>query len=160
MNSPRDARLHPKTLFVVSDEDLLAIYFPLCSLLEMHVNASHQLRHCRAEFLQNTQQRVPFILGITGAVSVGKTACANLLCMLLSGLPFKRHVQVVSTDSFLLPTEELRRRDLLRHKEYPESYDNIKLHTFLTAARRGISSLRVAAVLCERGSKRNLPLGQ
>lgn len=58
----------------------------------------------------------PTLIGITGAVAVGKTTIADALGEALGAV-------VVSTDAFLLSNAMLAERDLLMRKGFPESYD-------------------------------------
>ena len=76
-----------------------------------------------------------FLLGIGGAVSVGKSTTAELLKALLG----EHHdVGLLSTDGFLFPNSELEARGLLSRKGSPESYDVARLAQFLTDLRSGV----------------------
>lgn len=64
----------------------------------------------------------PVVVGITGAVAVGKSTFAGQLedALLARG----RTVATICTDCFLLPNEELNRRGIAMRKGFPESYDD------------------------------------
>jgi type I pantothenate kinase len=80
------------------------------------------------------EARVPFIVGITGAVAVGKsTLAAGLREMMVGGL----RVEVVCTDGFLLDNATLEVRGLTSRKGFPESYDAEALRRALAALRLG-----------------------
>ena len=79
---------------------------------------------------------LPVIVGIVGSVAVGKSTTAEVLAGLLS-VP----VEVVATDAFLLPNEQLEPLGGAMRKGYPESFDWRALDAFLTRARRGGSPL-------------------
>jgi pantothenate kinase-related protein Tda10 len=64
----------------------------------------------------------PFLVGVAGAVAVGKTTIVRAMAV---GLESRgRSVRVVSTDAFLLPNRVLNERGLLMRKGFPESYDH------------------------------------
>jgi type I pantothenate kinase len=74
----------------------------------------------------------PFIIAITGSVSVGKSAFATALA---GALPDQ--VAIASTDGFLLPNDVLDRRGLTLRKGFPESFDSEALAVALARARQG-----------------------
>jgi type I pantothenate kinase len=74
----------------------------------------------------------PFIIAITGSVSVGKSAFASALAVALPD-----QVAIASTDGFLLPNDVLDRRGLTLRKGFPESFDSEALAAALARARRG-----------------------
>ena len=77
--------------------------------------------------------RRPAVVGIAGAVAVGKTTLANAL-----GEWFSRtgdRVEVVSTDAFLFPNEVLEARDLTMRKGFPESYVTEPMLTLIERVR-------------------------
>jgi type I pantothenate kinase len=81
--------------------------------------------------------RAPFIVGITGAVAVGKSTLAAALHELISTWPESPSVEVVCTDGFLLDNATLAARGLTLRKGFPESYDAEALRRALAALRSG-----------------------
>jgi type I pantothenate kinase len=77
-------------------------------------------------------QRPPFMIGITGSVSVGKSAFAAALADEIPG-----RVEIVSTDGFLLPNAVLDARGLTLRKGFPDSFDTDALSAALALARAG-----------------------
>jgi len=75
----------------------------------------------------------PFLLGVTGAVAVGKSTFAAQLQAALS----PARVEIVGADGFLLPNAALEARGLLNRKGFPESYDAGALRAALAAIRSG-----------------------
>lgn len=73
------------------------------------------------------------VVGLAGAVSVGKTTFAATLAAQLQAR-FDRLAGVVGTDGFLLPNAVLEPRGLMYHKGLPETYDVEALRGFLRAA--------------------------
>jgi type I pantothenate kinase len=77
----------------------------------------------------------PAVVGISGAVAVGKTTVATQIAdrIAASGTT----VQVISTDAFLFPNAVLAERDLVMRKGFPESYDFGAMVSAIAAVRRG-----------------------
>ena len=85
--------------------------------------------------------RRPVLVGISGAVGVGKSTTAELLRERLAA----RHAttEVVATDGFLLPNDELDRRGLTMRKGFPESFDDALLVELVDALRTGRTPVEV-----------------
>jgi type I pantothenate kinase len=81
--------------------------------------------------------RAPFIVGITGAVAVGKSTLAAALRDIVAMWPEVASVEVVCTDGFLLDNATLEARGLTLRKGYPESYDADALRRALAGLRHG-----------------------
>jgi type I pantothenate kinase len=79
--------------------------------------------------------RSPFLVGIAGAVAVGKTTIVRALARGLEA--HGRRVEVLSTDAFLLPNQVLNERGLRMRKGFPESYDDGAITEVLTRLRSG-----------------------
>ena len=60
------------------------IYLPLSQLLNIYVSESQELHQVTENFLQKTNKRTPFIIGVAGSVAVGKSTVSRLLKELLS----------------------------------------------------------------------------
>jgi type I pantothenate kinase len=99
---------------------------PLCRLLDVQMEA-------------NVVR--PFVLAVAGSVAVGKSTFSRVLRALLAQTG--RTVELVATDGFLWPTAILEKRNLMRRKGFPESYDLERMLVFLTQLRDGKSELRV-----------------
>lgn len=119
------------------------IYFPLAHLLELHIKNHIKLRDDNNQFFRRDQQKLPFIIGIAGSVAVGKSTTARVLRKVLSLLPDKPQVELVTTDGFLYPNKVLIERQMLNKKGFPESYDTKRLLQFLSALKSGQQSLEV-----------------
>jgi len=78
-----------------------------------------------------------FIIGVTGAVSCGKTTLSAALRNALMDWPEKPVVELVGTDGFLFPNPVLDRLGLTARKGFPESYDAAALRSALDEVRRG-----------------------
>jgi type I pantothenate kinase len=82
----------------------------------------------------------PWIVGITGAVAVGKSTLAAALQEVLANGLEATAVEVVCTDGFLLDNATLAARGLTARKGFPESYDAEALRRALAAVRQGPAS--------------------
>jgi type I pantothenate kinase len=73
------------------------------------------------------------LVGIAGAVAVGKSTLAAALERALAPLP----VAVVATDGFLRPNDDLAAAGLLHQKGFPATYDDDAMRRFVTDLRAG-----------------------
>ena len=78
-----------------------------------------------------------FIVGVTGAVSSGKSTLSAALRARLSAWPERPGVELVCTDGFLHPNAVLDARGLTARKGFPESYDIAALREALSRVRHG-----------------------
>lgn len=124
----------------VSPEEVEEIYVPLTELLYMHTKHSENLHNDQNRFFLRETKKVPFVIGIAGSVSVGKSTTARLIQALISRWPTRPKVDLVTTDGFLYPNHVLEERGLMKRKGFPESYDIRKLIRFLSEIKSGQKS--------------------
>jgi type I pantothenate kinase len=82
----------------------------------------------------------PFVVGVGGPVAVGKSTIAARLVGELDGRMIGAtpcRVEVLGTDGFLFPNDELAALGLEHRKGFPESYDAALLERTLDALRSG-----------------------
>ena len=115
----------------VSLEGVRDIYLPLSRLLNLRVAAACRLRLATAEFLGREVVERPYLIGIAGSVSAGKSTTARILQAVLAAWPDHPSVGLITTDGFLQPNSELEQRGLLGRKGFPESYRRGALVDFL-----------------------------
>lgn len=118
-------------------QDVEEVYLPLTQLVELYRKNTSRMYSSSNEFLGIKPTRTPFVIGVAGSVAVGKSTTARLLAELLRRQPSKPKVDLVTTDGFLFPNEELKRRDILDRKGFPESYNQRAMLEFVIAVKSG-----------------------
>lgn len=121
----------------ISLSEVTDIYLPLSRLLNLIVGAKQQRGLTLNQFLGHTPPKRPYIISIAGSVAVGKSTTARILQALLRQWPEHPQVDLITTDGFLYPLSELKRRGLLQRKGFPESYDMKLLIEFITQIKSG-----------------------
>lgn len=140
---PKDLEQLSGLIDELSIEEVEQIYLPLSRLLNLYVAAAQELHAVTNRFLGLKDGKVPFIVGIAGSVAVGKSTTARVLRALLARWPDHPRVDLITTDGFLLPNEELDRRGIMNRKGFPESFDTARLLNFLHDVKSGME--RVSA---------------
>ncbi len=114
------------------------VYLPLSRLLSLYALATKRLGADTATFLhEHDDTTTPFVVGVAGSVAVGKSTIARLLRELMSRWSDTPRVELITTDGFLYPNDELARRGLMDRKGFPESYDRRALVDFLMQVKSG-----------------------
>ncbi len=134
---PKDLEQLSGLIDELSIEEVEQIYLPMSRLLNLYVSAAQELHAVTSRFLAHKDGRVPFIVGIAGSVAVGKSTTARVLRALLARWPDHPRVDLITTDGFLLPNEELTRRGIMNRKGFPESFDTARLLNFLHDVKSG-----------------------
>ncbi|MGI1726025.1 type I pantothenate kinase [Pediococcus acidilactici] len=127
----------------ISLEDVQDVYVPLVRLLQKKYADFEKWNRDKLDFLQIPVKKTPFIVGISGSVAVGKSTTARLLQVLLSNWFSDLKTQLITTDGFLYPNAELKRRHLMSRKGFPESYNMKELIHFLNAVKTGQKQIKV-----------------
>lgn len=83
----------------------------------------------------------PHVVGIGGAVAVGKSTIARELASDFAARG--RRIDVVPTDAFLFPNAVLAEHELLYRKGFPETYDWDAVVSFVDAVKSGRGSFEV-----------------
>ena len=127
----------------ISLEDVQDVYVLLVRLLQKKYADFEKWNRDKLDFLQIPVKKTPFIVGISGSVAVGKSTTARLLQVLLSNWFSDLKTQLITTDGFLYPNAELKRRHLMSRKGFPESYNMKELIHFLNAVKTGQKQIKV-----------------
>jgi type I pantothenate kinase len=127
----------------LSIDEVEDIYLPLSRLLSYYVNARTSRQSVLMKFLNQNSQKIPFIVGIAGSVSVGKSTTARVLQALLSRWKENTRVALVTTDGFLYPNAVLEEKGIMLKKGFPQSYDIKKLLKFVTDLKSGEKDIKV-----------------
>lgn len=127
----------------LSISEVEEIYLPLSRLLNLYVQATQELHSVSGRFLNHSTPKVPYIIGVSGSVAVGKSTTSRILQALLSRWPDHPRVEIVMTDGFLFPNAVLEERHLMLRKGFPESYDLHRLIQFLIDLKAGNPNLEV-----------------
>ncbi len=122
----------------VSVVEVANIYAPISELLELRAQSNRNLHQAANEFLNRDDPRVPYIVGIAGSVSAGKSTTARVLQALMRQWSWNPRVDLVTTDGFLYPNKILEERGIMGRKGFPESYDRRLLIDFLTRVKGGL----------------------
>jgi type I pantothenate kinase len=126
----------------ISLEEVVEIYLPLSRLLALYVAATQGLYKATQRFLGANGGNVPYIIGVAGSVSVGKSTLSRVMQALLSRWPNTPKVELVTTDGFLHANRELLAEGLMDKKGFPESYDGTALLRFLSDVKAGKHNVR------------------
>ena len=121
----------------LSIDEVRDIYLPLSRLLNYYVISTKKRQALMMKFLNEKLQKIPFIIGIAGSVSVGKSTSARVLQALLSRWKENNHVALITTDGFLYPNAILEEKNLMSKKGFPESYDIHRLLQFVSDIKSG-----------------------
>ncbi|WP_018352731.1 type I pantothenate kinase [Longispora albida] len=125
--------------------ELAQVLLPVALLVEAYATGTQARQNALDTLLASVDARgpahAPFVIGIAGGVAVGKSTVARVLRELLARGPGNPHVELITTDGFLLPNAELTRRDLMSRKGFPESYNARALRQFLAAVKGGAEAV-------------------
>ncbi|AKP67475.1 type I pantothenate kinase [Companilactobacillus ginsenosidimutans] len=116
----------------ISIDDVKVIYAPIRHLLHVYLKNYRKLVKLKNEFINNENKKVPFIIGVSGSVAVGKSTTARLLKIMLERAYPQYVVGQMTTDGFLYPSKVLKKKGLMEKKGFPETYDMPKLIQFLS----------------------------
>lgn len=121
----------------MSMDQVEKIYLPLSRLLAFYAESTFGLHRATQKFLNAKGGKIPFIIGVAGSVSVGKSTTSRVLRELLARWPASPKVDLITTDGFLHPNSVLEQEGLMGKKGFPESFDRPRLLKFLSDIKAG-----------------------
>ncbi|UDG80921.1 Pantothenate kinase [Candidatus Hartigia pinicola] len=125
-------------------DNVIKSHLPLSYLLNCYISSKLSRQSVLEKFLDINEIQVPYIIGIAGSVSVGKSTMACLLQALLTHWTKHRKVDLITTDSFLYPNQLLQDRNIMKKKGFPQSYDMCKLVNFISKIKSGARNVIVS----------------
>jgi type I pantothenate kinase len=121
----------------VSLEEIRDIYVPIARLLHVYQATETERAKRIQKFLGREVKKIPFIIGVSGSVAVGKSMTSRVLKALLTEGPDNLNVVIIPTDGFLKTTAQLKAENLMERKGFPESYCIQDILNFLQAIKSG-----------------------
>lgn len=125
----------------VRRKEIVEVYLPLMEYLGITYDMTKAKQQKAKAYLKQPVRSEPFVIGISGGVSVGKSTVAVVMKDLLQQIYPTLTVNLVNTDGFLYPNVYLSDHGILDRKGFPESYDLEALKTFIYDVRRGAPNL-------------------
>lgn len=129
----------------VSLQEVAEIFLPMSRLLNMYVEARQELYNVTSNFLGHPEPSVPYIIGVSGSVAVGKSTASRVLQALLSRWPSHPKVVIVTTDGFLYSNAQLAEQQMMDKKGFPESFNLRALLEFLHDVKSGKPGVKIPA---------------
>lgn len=126
----------------LSIDEVCDIYLPMSRLLSYYVTATTSRQAAMMKFLNQEPRKIPFVIGVAGSVSVGKSTTSRVLQALLSRWKENTKVSLITTDGFLYPNAILEEKGLMLKKGFPQSYDIHRLVQFVSDVKSGIAEVK------------------
>ena len=102
----------------LTHKEINDIYIPLVQFLTEKVKAEKSFMSFVKDHMLAKNQSIPFIIGITGGVSVGKSTMSRLLLELMRSYNPNWKVELITTDGYIYPKKTLLERDLMSKKDF------------------------------------------
>ncbi|BGI50770.1 MAG: type I pantothenate kinase [Arsenophonus endosymbiont of Ceratovacuna japonica] len=125
----------------ISIYEINKIYLPISQLLNFYISSSLHRQIILNKFLNTKDTKVPYIIGITGGISAGKSTISRILQILLNSWSEHQKIDIITTDSFLYPNKILNKHGIINKKGFPQSYDMYNLIKFISNIKSGIKEI-------------------
>lgn len=124
-------------------EDVKEIYLPIIQILNIFQKKYLEKQYALHYYIEKTQKKPVFVIGVSGSVAVGKSTFARLIKDLLQQAHPEQVVDMITTDGFLYPNATLDDMGLADFKGFPESYNMPALISFLSSIKNGEEEVKV-----------------
>ena len=124
-----------QTLIPPSDEFSAEIF--MMKNLQYNMSQKNAIYRTKQTFYNEKWQKIPFIIGVTGSVAVGKSTFAKKITRLFERLEPDKTIAQVSADGFLMSNAELKAKNLMDQKGFPSSFNWDAFYTFLASVKAG-----------------------
>lgn len=124
-----------QTLIPPSDEFSAEIF--MMKNLQYNMSQKNAIYRTKQTFYNEKWQKIPFIIGVTGSVAVGKSTFAKKITRLFERLEPEKTIAQVSADGFLMSNAELKAKNLMDQKGFPSSFNWDAFYTFLASVKAG-----------------------
>lgn len=111
----------------LTQKEICDIYIPLVEYLSEKVKKEKAFLTYVQDNILNNKKEIPFILGISGGVSVGKSTLSRLFLELLRIYNPNWKIDLITTDGYIYPKQKLFEKGIMTKKGFPESYETEKL---------------------------------
>lgn len=126
-----------------SIEEVNKIYLPILKLISLYINLNLNKSKILKNLFKIKNFHVPYVIGITGSVAVGKSTTAHLLQILLSKWLKNIKIDLVTTDGFLYPNYILKKKRIMKKKGFPQSYDMVNLIRCISNIKSGMKQVLI-----------------
>lgn len=120
----------------VTPEEIKEVYLPLIEYMEISIDYIKALNYKQQAYVDTQAKIEPFVIGLSGGVSVGKSTVSTVLRDLLRQVYPDKRVEIINTDGFLHPNHYLMEHGIMDRKGFPESYDMDSLIEFVNDVRQ------------------------
>lgn len=124
-------------------DDIDAIYWPLVCLLSGFIDQYQLKQRAKSDLAAHAFYQSPYVIGITGSVSAGKSTCSRFFQALLQHRYSDLNIELVTLDSFLYDNTTLESLGLMDRKGFPESFDLEAIIDFLKRVKQTGEDLHV-----------------
>lgn len=126
---------------IFSIEEINKIYLPILKIIILYINLNLSKSKIFNDLFRIKRFSTPYIIGITGSVAVGKSTTSHLLQILLTHFLECNRVDIIKTDDFLYPNCILKKKNIIKKKGFPQSYDMVGLIKCILDIKSGVKKV-------------------
>lgn len=125
----------------LTQKEINDVYIPLVQYLTEKIKVDKSFVSFVQDNMLKERKPLPFIIGITGGISVGKSTMSRLLLELMRSYNPDWNVELITTDGYIYPKKVLLEKDLMSKKGFPESYETEALIKDLNKIKSGMPNV-------------------